>query len=511
MNKFRAELDRRGLGYVMNNTPFRPVAPRNSDRFANLVEKIVKEGLKVYIDPDCDPDGYFSARIIKGMFDKIGYTNYVVGRHDRKRHTLRLAYVAEVFNQGFDVMVIVDSSTNAMELFQFANTLAKQIVVIDHHKPNYTFDEYPPNAVVINPLLETSSTGVVYSKLSAGALCANVAAYTLKTKFGITNCIDLYIYGFITLYSDSCDLSDLYNIAYIRAFQNQQLIGSDIISMFMNDYSHLDRNFCSFNLVPRINALMRMEEFEKLHQLFFRTETIKDLASFKEEVEAIYRRCKEFVDTLVNSCRIEQHPNYVIAYIPEDASYLAANFTGLVANRIANEYNQACLVLYRASQVDYKGSVRDPFSRDMLSLFRPLMYAAGHNSAFGIEVKVDKLQEVTDILDAMDDMFTEKKEDVIIVSWDGRPQDEVKAEMQAMSEFNEFGGVGLPRTMGVMTIDRSFKIFPGPKVTKVYGNGHKFTVFKNGLAPGDTMLITPTLNGSTYQLVVNNVKYNVGG
>lgn len=510
MNQFLSELGRRNLGYVLDSTPFRPIAPRNSDKFANLIEHAVKNNLKVFIDPDCDPDGYFSARIIMGIFKKIGYTNYEVGRHDRKRHTLRTAYIAEVISRGFDVIIIVDSSTNSMDLINYIVDCGKMVAIIDHHNPDYQFEDYPHNAVIINPLLEDNGVGIVYNKLSAGAICALVAAYTLRTKFGIRSAMDLYLYGFITLYSDICDLSNPYNIAYIRAFQNQQLINSDIISMFMTEYSHFDRNFCSFNIVPRLNALMRMEEFEMLHTLFFETEKIESLSQFKEDIDKIYYKCKAYVEHLVSRCTVDQHKNFVIAYIPEDEDPVARNFTGLVANRVADTYNQTCLCLYSATSIDYAGSVRDPFSRDMLNVFKPLMYAAGHGAAFGIEFRKNKLDEIVMLLDTLDDMFVERQEDVIIIPWDNHTTDDVKAEMQSMAEYNEFGGQGLPKAIGVMTIGKNFKIYPGPKMTRVYGNGHKFTVFLNALAPGDTMLISPTVNGSDYQLIVNNVKYNGG-
>ncbi len=510
MNQFIAELNRRNLGYVLNNSPFRPIAPRNSDRFASLIKRIVDENLRVYIDPDCDPDGYFSARIIMGIFQKIGYTNYVVGSHEHKRHTLRVAYIASIVNQGFDVIILVDSSTNSMELIKYITDRGKTVAVIDHHTPDYTYSDYPSQCIIINPLLENNGFGIVYNQLSAGAICALVAAYTLKTQFNITNCVDLYLYGFITLYSDTCDMSNPYNIAYVTAFQNQQLLNSDIISMFMNEYSNFDRNFCSFNLVPRLNALMRMEEFERLHTLFFETDTIENLSQFKQDIDDIYYRCREYTNELYHSCRVEQHKNYLIAFMPDDADPRARNFTGLVANKYAEQYNQTCLCLYSSTSVDYGGSVRDPFSRDMLSVFKPLMYAAGHAPAFGIEFKKEKLGEICMLLDTMDDLFTEKQEDVIVINWDNRSsQEDVRAEMQMMAQYNEFGGQGLPKAIGVMTITRDFKIYPGPKKTSVYGNRHKFTAFLNALAEGDTMLVTPTMQGSDYQLIVNNVKYKI--
>lgn len=120
MNLFNQELEKRDLQYILGDNQFIPIAPRNSDKFAAMVQHVVSNNLRVYIDPDCDPDGYFSARIIKGMFDRIGYTNYGIGRHDHKRHKLRQAYIGSLIDQGYQAFIIVDSSTNDM---QFLTTL----------------------------------------------------------------------------------------------------------------------------------------------------------------------------------------------------------------------------------------------------------------------------------------------------------------------------------------------------------------------------------------------------
>ncbi len=510
MNYFLEELQRRNLGYVIDGTPFQPIAPKNTERFANLILKAVEENLRVFIDPDCDPDGYFSALIIKRMFDNIGYTNYVVGKHTSKRHTIRKAYISGIINEGFDVIIIVDSSTNDMELINFIVDCGKLCAVIDHHSPKYSFAQYPAGSIIINPMIEYVESTIIYNKMSAGAICALICDYTLRSKFNCRNNTELYMYGYITLYSDCCDMSNQYNIAYIRAYQNTQIFSSDIIQMFWDEtYSHFDRNFCSFRLVPRINALMRTESFDLLHKLFFDFESIDDIETTKNLIEEIYVNCKLYTQELVSKCTLQQHKNFSIVFLPADAERSARNFTGLVANQFASQLNQTCICLFTTSQAEYNGSVRDPYSRDMLSVFQPLCSAAGHGPAFGLEIPSSSLPSLIMMLDALEELFQDKQQDIIVIPWDNRQsQDDVASEMQSMSEYNEFGGQGLPRALGVMTILRNFKIYPKPKIVTVYGQGHRFRCFVSALDVGDTMLVSPTSNGAEYQLIVNSVKYN---
>ncbi|MEG2262851.1 MAG: hypothetical protein RSC43_00070 [Clostridia bacterium] len=510
MNCFYDELNKRNLGYVLNGTPFKPIAPKNAERFANLVVKIVEDNLKVFIDADCDPDGFFAGLNIKRMFDLIGYKNYSVGKHTVKRHTIRKQLMANIINEGYDVIIITDSSTNDMELIEYIVGCNKFCVVIDHHHSNYTFEDYPAGAIIINPQLESVVSTVIYDKLSAGAICALVCDWVLTSKFGLKRNIELYMYGYITLYSDICDMSNEYNIAYVRAFQNLTVFDSDIIRFFWDDkYSHFDRNFVSFNLVPRLNALMRTEEFEILHKLFFEFDSIEDQVELRQQVEDIYQTCKRYVKELVPRCKTEQHSNYTIVYMPDNVEPEARNFTGLVANEFANAFNQTCMCLFPTSKVEYGGSVRDPYSRDMLGVFKSLCYAEGHGPAFGIEIQKKSLDSVKLVLGMLEDIFIKKQEDIIFIPWDSRRDtNDVESEMLAMAQYNEFGGQGLPKALGVITIQKQFKIFVKPKIITVYGGGHVYRCFVNALDVGDTMLVSPTCNGADYQLVVNSVKYN---
>ena len=60
---FMSILQQRGLDYVVDDIKFQPVVPQNGKKFANLLNRIIKENLSVYVDYDCDPDGHFAAKL----------------------------------------------------------------------------------------------------------------------------------------------------------------------------------------------------------------------------------------------------------------------------------------------------------------------------------------------------------------------------------------------------------------------------------------------------------------
>lgn len=506
MGRFTSLLAQYNLSYTVGEVAFKPVLPINTRKFADLVEEIVAKGLRVYIHPDCDPDGYFSALCMKKMFDYVGYKNYVVGRNHVRSHSIRESFMANVLNEKFDVIILVDSSTNNMSLIQYVLDRGAKIVIIDHHDTKYRFEDYPKDAIVINPRIDALYKRINYDQLSCGAICSMICDYILRSKFKRTSMtIELYIYGFITLYSDICDLSNPYNISYIKRFHNLSVVPADIVNMFWDEYSNFDRSFVSYKLIPRINALARTERFDLLHEIFFELEDISR-TGLLAEIERIYSETKVLVKELKAACQIEQYANFAIAKLPV-SDRIVGNFTGLIANDIATELNVCTMCIYKSAQGKFNGSVRDPFSRNMLNVFQTLCTAEGHPPAFGIEIPEESLPSMVNILNNLDSLFEERKQDVILVSWDNLSVSEILNEIPLMVEYGCLGGQGLPKALAVLSTDSSFDFEVRPKFIRIRKGPLKFTCFNLQVVPGDTLLISPTSDGPSYSLLINNIMY----
>jgi hypothetical protein len=501
---FMSILQQRGLDYVVDDIKFQPVVPQNGKKFANLINRIIKENLSVYVDYDCDPDGHFAAKILVETFKMIGFTNYELCRHTIKRHALNEAYVSKVATRKYDVVIILDSSTNDIQAMQELTNSGAICCIVDHHECDYTFSDFPDNTIVINPKLDAKYNAVGYDCLSAGAIMALLCAYTLQVEFKIKPPNDLYLYGAVTLYSDSMSMRNKYNISYISRFQNTQLIDSKLIKLFWDDrYDHFDKSYISFKLVPRLNALFRTETFDLLYKVFFEIDTL-DLESVKEQINQHYEDCRKYAMRLVNTCDIKRYPDFIVAILDKLSGAFARNFTGLVANMIAADYNKPVICLHQTTPLEWGGSVRDPFSRDLRSILRSLCYAQGHASAFGIKIDSQSLDMLTSVLAGELPPVSESEQSIIMIDWDKHP-DEFKTDLQQMAMFNEFGGNDLPVAMGALSIKNNYRIYRDPRKTMVYGGGEKFLCFAKTVNNGDVMLIKPTLDGSSYKNIVNNI------
>lgn len=502
---FLAALQQKNLDYVLSEHQFQPVVPQNGDKFADLFSTIVERGLKVYIDYDCDPDGYFSALALVDSFKMVHFTNYSLVKHEHKRHVLSDAYVASLARSDNDVIFILDSSTNDMNNLTLLAEHGKKVCVVDHHEPKYRFSEYPANVVIVNPCIDKEMADVCYGCLSCGAVMSLLCAFTLQTRFHIKPPLDLYLYGVVTMYSDIMDMRNSYNIAFVTRYQNTKIIDSKLIKLFFDErYDHFDRSYISFKLIPRLNSLFRTESFNLLYKLFFTPEEI-DYDVIRQQIEMHYAECKKYTQKLIDECSVIEYPKFVLSKLKDNSGEFAKNFTGLVASNLSSVYNKAVVCLCATTPVMWQGSVRDPFSRDLLSLMRPICYAEGHSSAFGIHVDARDLDMVVVMLGTVMADLEDMSDTVILVDWDKKDRDNIAAEMQQMAEYNEFGGQGLPIAMGAITVKPSYKIYQDPRKISVYGEGQRFLCLVPTVDVGDVLLVKPTLSGAGYTNFVNNV------
>lgn len=505
---FIDKLHDRQLEYIVNTPVVEGRVPLNVNRFIDLVHRIVQNNLKVYIDPDCDPDGLFSGLIIKKMFDRIPYDNYVVGKHLKKRHGLDEPYLVSLIQSGFDVVIILDSSSNELSNIKFLTDNGVEVAIIDHHNTDNIFRDYPEDCIIINPKIDSRFKTAEYSELSAGAICALVADCTLSAGFDKIYNDDLYLYGYITLYSDSCDMSNLYNINYIKAYRNSQELPK-LISMFMTKYDSFNRNFISWRMVPRINALIRNEHFDFLYKLFYDDSyLVTNADSAMQYIDSVYNSTKDQKRVLADLCSIDDRfKNIVVGILPLDGEPIRSNYTGLVASMLAERYDKAAICLVRIDSNTYRGSCRDRFSRDLQSTFKNYCYAKGHGPAFGIEIPVYELESVLQNIDKHDEIFTEHANS-IFVNWDNmnRDSDDVYAEAEQMADYNEFSGNNLPEAYIVTTITDKYRITQtryGQKAT-VAGR-FCFESFKWPLHTGDLVMVRPTLGKDQIKFTVEGV------
>lgn len=513
-----------------------------SQDFVRELYNAVSNNKRILIDEDCDPDGYLAGRAIKDTLDHIGYKNYYIEKHAAKRHKIDMAYLNSIVERRFDMVIIVDSSTNDMEALQFMSDQGIKVLIADHHNTNYIFSDYPENVVIVNPQIDIKFKPVVYNALSGCAVTVFLMEYFLSKYFN-TDLQSLYILAYITLYSDSCDMSQEYCRYVVTKCLNATEGGPEIVKLLMNPrYDFLNRNFISWKLVPRINALLRANEFEFVHDVLHNDEWVRqNSTSILEHIEEVYSKQRASVSECVQFCidaidhtqmtfKTLALKNIVCTLIPPEYANRYRNSTGMIANQIASELKRACICIVDTGESEYEGSVRDHANRNILDVFKKYTYAEGHGPAFGVRFDRRELHDIITSLD-VDLEGVPVPEKSIFIDWQmcigaqydeyGRSPEElavfnsvdaINVDALKIGRYNEISGHSLPKIQCIITLSKA--------MSKYIKNGQRKSVVKltadsslvafgDQFQTGDVMLTTPMLKGKSVEFVVDEFLGNV--
>lgn len=366
----------------------------------------------VILDADCD--GFSSSAILINYIfrafpdfppEKLEYF-----MHDGKQHGIEM----EKIPLDMKLLIIPDASSNDNEQVAQLNELGVDVIILDHH-----LSDCPPK----------------YAKIVNNQLCD----YPNKTLSGAG-----IVWKFIK-YLDS-----ILNIDYADYYLDLAMTGIVGDVMLLNEYetryiikeglSHINNPFLSamikrqayslkndvtpdgiaFYVVPYINAVVRMGTLDEKFTIF---ESMLDVMGHKKilsnkrghkenELETLAERAVRVSNTVKNRQQklrdkevenleaiIERDnmlDNKVLIFCLEDDERIDKNLSGLIANVIMGKFNRPVLILnYYKDRDEYSGSGRAPSHcgfdnfKDFLSESGLVVYAAGHQSAFGTSIKKD--------------------------------------------------------------------------------------------------------------------------
>lgn len=511
---FQSALQDRGLTDVMHLGGLQKRLPMNSKAFAEALTAAVKRGDKIRIDGDCDADGFLSALSMKTAFDKIGYTNYTVTKHITKRHSLSMAFLSTLVEEGYKTVIILDSSSNSMEGIEFLCNHGVNVLIADHHKTNYVFKDFPEGCIIVNPKIDARFKPTPYSQICAGALTALLCDFWLSSTFGMKDNRELYVYGAISLYADSCDMGNAFNRSFVNEFRDTVFL-PPLIEMFLNEWSSFNRSFISFYLIPRINALIRSERFDFIHQLFFGGSVERggspgsDFMPRESQlafIEECYLNNKALVEAAPTMGKIIEKDAIVSMLIPYTLQKTYRNFTGLVASQLATKYDKAAMCVVQVSENSFEGSGRDCRNRDILSIFQSVCFAEGHDPAFGVEMPTGQLDTNLDYINEQLKLLP-PTDNVIVVDWTAEERSiaEVQSELVSMATYNEFSGGSLPLVYCRFVVPKSAKITQTKRSSQATIYGMPMVSFNRVIEPGLVVLCKANYNGTKAQLLLEAV------
>lgn len=436
--------------------------------FKKLIN-LINENKKILVYGDYDVDGAMCVKILTESFKLIHYKNYDVYKYSNRTHSIDKGVIYQCVRGNYDAIIICDTGSSSVDLDKLHQLLdlKKQVIILDHHKTNLDYSDFPANVAIINTTLENKKLGYDFFKLSAGALCYCVMDKFLQKHFSC-DCINLSAFALTSLYADCMDMSNELNRSiYWRATGLSEREIPLILRRFINEYTEFGKRYIEFWFAPRINALFRTENFEILNNYLF-NEDISSLSLSRiiDTIEEIYSVNRSLLDKISDIVNVEILNNFVLCNLMEIDSFVNVqsnklyNYTGLLASKLTSRYNKTAIV-YCQNGSSIKGSVRDYYNRNLLDFFKTFCDAGGHPPAFGFFVNLFELTEFKNTIYMVDDNITKgiikignSKKQIVINHDVYKPDNSLITEL---AQYNEFTGGDLPPVFVSKKFDESIR------------------------------------------------------
>ncbi len=354
-------------------------------------------------------DGICSATLTYNILRWYGikHHNIITFFHSDKTHGLTDEIVEQIVAQNDMSMVIVpDAGSNDIKQIQQLINKNIIVVVLDHHEIDKSnlgkLDSFQrqPNFIIVNNQLENRTnkdlcgTGVVFKFWQALCMSFNDTEYSYY--------LDIVALANI---ADVMDMRNLENIVF-----NKWGLWKGVANPFLRA---LCEKYCkktngvtpediAWNVAPKLNAVCRSSEQETKAMVFKAfCETRENHEEVIKTIERCYRYQRDIVKKMYEKLISKQHPQdnhgKVVIKFCDNTPY-----TGLVANKLMEYYNKPVLLVHEDGS-RYTGSCRSPIPiRKQIAAFPNIVFAQGHEHAFGVCWKKSDTKVLVDYLESLE-------------------------------------------------------------------------------------------------------------
>lgn len=405
----------------------------NLDNINKAVELFIQhfnQKNKIEILVDSDPDGFCSAAMMYSYIKKLDAeypVNYIL--HTRaKSHGLDDDVT---ISDDTRLLIIPDAGTNDTEACKDLKDKGIDILILDHHES----EEENPYAVIVNNQMSKNysnkdfcGAGIVYKFLQA---------------------LDTETWNeFSDDYLDLCALANISDVMDMRSFETRYLtnigllnITNKCLSAFIKaqDYSmngKVNIHNIQWYITPVLNSCIRIgsqEEKELLFKAFIEQDEFfeyKKRATKNKPAETIQESIYDRAARLCKNAKSRQDKmkekgvqaiSNIVSKLPSNdkiimvdvTEILDSGLTGVVAIKIAEQFNKPCILLKKhydskSKKIVYGGSARN-IDHSPIDSFKDIVNKTGvingkgHANAFGIvdlslENKEKAISVINDIL-----------------------------------------------------------------------------------------------------------------
>lgn len=386
---------------------------RNTIVALEMLHNHVKSRSNIVVHCDVDGDGIGCGYCLYKTFMNLNCINnslFIINKE--KEHGISERHVNYFNNSGTHLVIILDSSTNEIELIK---QLKCDVLVIDHHEVLH--DETIGNTangkyVIINNMIDNyggkeitdwlyknnpNTKEIIEDYIADERMSCGLVLYELLrlyceayTKNNLIENLMLYQWVGVTLFTDAILLENDRNQWYIENTVHSLEVESTLQIMLqeLNKFRFtVDKNFINFTLGPIINKAIRAgQSGQVLDIVLHRPYDIKQLDPYRVEQE-------KALENLMGGVQV--YNSYALKDITD--SDISKNYCGVIATKLADELTKNTVV-YKVIDGIAQGSFRGRYSgvdyRKFFADYRQGIYAQGHKPAFGFKVSADILNDL---------------------------------------------------------------------------------------------------------------------
>ncbi|MEA3316442.1 MAG: single-stranded-DNA-specific exonuclease RecJ [Bacteroidota bacterium] len=414
-----------------------PFIMKDMNKAVDRILLAIENDEKILVYGDYDVDGTTSVALVytflKSIYPKMGF--YIPDRYE-EGYGISYKGIDFAKSEDYSLIIALDCGIKAVEPIAYANTLAVDFVICDHHYPGKEL----PNAVAVldpkrldcdYPFDGLSGCGVGFKLIQAIAKVKNIPFENLieyldlvsvSIASDIVPIIDenriLAHYGLIQL--NKHPRVGLKAIINISGLKNKKITIEDIV----------------FKLGPRINATGRLESANKAVELLV-SQKVSEAKSIATKIDYTNNTRKN-IDRSITQEAIKMVDNHFD--LSKKKSIVVYNkdwhkgVVGIVASRLIESYYRPAIVLTSANGLA-TGSARSVLGFDVYQAIEAcsdlLENFGGHMYAAGLTMKIENIPS---FIERFEKIVTENIKDEQLV-----PQVEIDAEInlnQVTSKFN---------------------------------------------------------------------------
>ena len=348
-----------------------------------LITQARDEGRTVAVFGDYDADGICASAIMYHALRLFGIEPHIYVPERSDGYGLSIEAVDRIFEDcNPELFITVDCGISCAKEAQYIYELGSDVIVTDHHE----LPEVLPDCIVVNPKLKDDYP---YDNLCGAGVAFKLACALLgKAAYQYLD------FATLATVADSVPLLGENRDIVTEGLKRFNTCPRSCFSLLLGkNYDGITAQTLAFTVAPRVNAAGRMGDAQAAFRLFISDDEaeIYELATKLCLYNTERQKC---CDELYASAKkkLLQKGAYDNVIMLSDESW-NNGFIGIVAARIAEEYNRPTLLFVHHGDM-LKGSAR---SIENVNIFNALKNCSeyieefgGHAQAAGINVRADQ-------------------------------------------------------------------------------------------------------------------------